>query len=525
MRGWRMKFMKTSGVDAVLSALTGDSASVNGGKGPVGDSAAFNAAFDAAARNAGENDHLKSDSSRSSLQPSSSVHDDQQGGNALPNNGKELPNTEEANTAEVVSGEALAVTSTPVNALAPSSFMKAALDSAAAVVKPEASAGTPSQLSTPVKAQQTLTPGTHTVVSPGPDSLTGQSAWSAPVPTSVNTPGDAQVRPVLPATPTVAVGSPIATVSAGSATTEAPRAPSDALPVTDASPRSFGQELVAATNKAAPSSSDIAASHNSPALPRTGPLTSGSGGRQGTLGASSDSASAGNAAVSTALNATEFSTTSGAGSAKALQSDAFDVALESSQARTNGSREGIPVNAEVAPRVAEAPANSVAGLNPTTRTSELTPANVATQVTDFKATPNAADFPQEVVARVRMIQGQGGTEARLNLHPAELGRLQIAITSEGDATRVAFVVDNAQAKEALEQAMPRLREFLQQAGLQLAEGSVSQQGQQDSAEFAQNEARSGDTPGGDSEGPDNDGVFTDTPSQPSDPNRIFDAYA
>lgn len=485
--------MKTSGVDAVLSALTGDSASVNGGKGPVGDSTAFNAAFDAAARNAGENDHLKSDSSRPSLQPSSSVHNDQQGGNALPNNGKELPNTEEANTAEVVTGEALAVTSTPVNALAPSPFMKAALDSAAAVIKPEASAGTPSQLSTPVKTQQTLSPGTHTV----------------------------------------AAESPMATLSAGSAKTEAPRAPSNMPPVTDASPRSFDQDLVSATNRAAPSSSDIAASHNSPALPRTGPLTSGSGGLQGTLGASSDSASAGNAAVSTAPNATvstapnatEFSTTVGAGSAKALQSDAFDVAVESSQTRTNGSREGIPVNAEVAPRVAEALANSVAGLNPTTRTSELTPANVATQVTDFKASPNAADFPQEVVARVRMIQGQGGTEARLNLHPAELGRLQIAITSEGDATRVAFVVDNAQAKEALEQAMPRLREFLQQAGLQLAEGSVSQQGQQDSAEFAQNEARSGDTPGGNSEGPDNDEVFTNTSGQPSDPNRIFDAYA
>ena len=49
--------MKTSGVEPILSALTGDSASVNGGKGPVGDSAAFNAAFDAAARSAEKNDN------------------------------------------------------------------------------------------------------------------------------------------------------------------------------------------------------------------------------------------------------------------------------------------------------------------------------------------------------------------------------------------------------------------------------------------------------------------------------------
>ena len=239
---------------------------------------------------------------------------------------------------------------------------------------------------------------------------------------------------------------------------------------------------------------------------------------QRTLGAKSDS--------QTRSVATANKTASGSESMRALPGEAFDIALDASQARTNGSREGgIAVNAEVAPRAAEAPVTSLAGLNPTTRSAELTAANAATQVADFKASPNAADFPQEVLARVRMIQGQGGTEARLNLHPAELGRLQIAITSDGDATRVAFVVDNAQAKEALEQAMPRLREFLQQAGLQLAEGSVSQQGQQGSAGFAQNEARSGDTRSGSSEGSDDEGVMTNTSDQPSDPNRIFDAYA
>ena len=245
---------------------------------------------------------------------------------------------------------------------------------------------------------------------------------------------------------------------------------------------------------------------------------SGDSAIQRTLGAKSDS--------QTRSVATANKTASGSESMRALPGEAFDIALDASQARTNGSREGgIAVNAEVAPRAAEAPVTSLAGLNPTTRSAELTAANAATQVADFKASPNAADFPQEVLARVRMIQGQGGTEARLNLHPAELGRLQIAITSDGDATRVAFVVDNAQAKEALEQAMPRLREFLQQAGLQLAEGSVSQQGQQGSAGFAQNEARSGEARSGGSEGSDDEGVLTNTSDQPSDPNRIFDAYA
>ena len=581
--------MKTSGVEPILSALTGDSASVNGGKGPVGDSAAFNAAFDAAARSAEKNDNLKSDSNPSPLHGSSAIHDSEPGGNALPNNGKELPNTEGTSTDESVIAEGLAENSAPTNALAPSPFMKAALDNAAAVITPEARAGTASQLSTSVN---------H----------------------SVNT----QLTPGSSAAATVAAGQSMTTLGEGSDAAEAPRVPSNAPPMTGAvsvAPKVFDQELMAASTRAEGSSSDLTTGQNSPVMPRSAalassgatvteqlatpantgdigstlgaaarspsPKVSGTPVQKGDLGVSdngviqrtldvkSDSQTrslitanktasgsepmkalpgealprvsgtpvqkgdlgvSGDSAIQRTLGAksdsqtrsvaTANKTASGSESMRALPGEAFDIALDASQARTNGSREGgIAVNAEVAPRAAEAPVTSLAGLNPTTRSAELTAANAATQVADFKASPNAADFPQEVLARVRMIQGQGGTEARLNLHPAELGRLQIAITSDGDATRVAFVVDNAQAKEALEQAMPRLREFLQQAGLQLAEGSVSQQGQQGSAGFAQNEARSGEARSGSSEGSDDEGVMTNTSDQPSDPNRIFDAYA
>ena len=559
--------MKTSGVEPVLSALTGDSASVNGGKGPVGDSAAFNAAFDAAARSAEKNDNLKSDSNPSPLHGSSAIHDSEQGGNALPNNGKGLPNTEGTSTAESVIAEGLAENSAPTNALAPSPFMKAALDNAAAVITPEAPAGTPSQLSTSVKSQPMSAPATHTGLSPGTDSVVGHNSQSTPVPTSLTYAIDAQLRPGSSAAATIAAGPSMTTLGEGSAAAEAPRVPSNAPPMTGAvsvAPKVFDQELMAASTRAEGSSSDLTTGQNSPVMPRSAALASSgatvteqlatpanTGDIGSTLGAAARSPSpkvsgtpvqkgdlgvSDNGVIQRTLDvksdsqtrsvATANKTASGSESMRALPGEAFDIALDASQARTNGSREGgIAVSSEVAPRAAEAPVTSLAGLNPTTRSAELTAANAATQVADFKASPNAADFPQEVLARVRMIQGQGGTEARLNLHPAELGRLQIAITSDGDATRVAFVVDNAQAKEALEQAMPRLREFLQQAGLQLAEGSVSQQGQQGSAGFAQNEARSGEARSGSSEGSDDEGVLTNTSDQPSDPNRIFDAYA
>lgn len=145
-----------------------------------------------------------------------------------------------------------------------------------------------------------------------------------------------------------------------------------------------------------------------------------------------------------------------------------------------------------------------------------------TQLPDIKQAPDSPEFADEVLARVRMIQGRNGTEARLNLHPAELGRLQIAITSEGEATRVAFVVENAQAKEALEQAMPRLREFLQQAGLQLTDSSVAQQGGRDGADYG----AGGGPRGGDlGQGPDPEGEENQKAQPGADPSRIVDAYA
>jgi flagellar hook-length control protein FliK len=225
---------------------------------------------------------------------------------------------------------------------------------------------------------------------------------------------------------------------------------------------------------------------------------------------------------------TDSSTTgvSGSGNSeitRALQGESFGAALNSSLVRAKDFREASPV--ENQPRTRVADAASVAGLNPTPRSAESSTMSAVTQVPAMKAAPDAAGFPQEVLTRVRMIQGQGQTEARINLHPAELGRLQIAVTSEGDATRVAFVVDNAQAKEALEQAMPRLREFLQQAGLQLAEGSVSQQGQENSAGFAHSETRSGDAHSANAHDAEEDVVINGKSDRGSDPSRMLDAYA
>jgi flagellar hook-length control protein FliK len=189
----------------------------------------------------------------------------------------------------------------------------------------------------------------------------------------------------------------------------------------------------------------------------------------------------------------------------------------------------LPARAEIgqeaAPRSPDAGTNPTAVTNTQGRAGESLTNTPLNNLPDLKAAPDSPDFPQEILGRLRMMQGQNGTEARLNLHPAELGRLQIAISSEGEATRVAFVVDNAQAKEALEQAMPRLREFLAQAGLQLADGSVSQQGQSSDFGTGDGSDAKGNALAAGESADSGDEPDAATQGGGKDSDRIFDAYA
>ena len=92
-------------------------------------------------------------------------------------------------------------------------------------------------------------------------------------------------------------------------------------------------------------------------------------------------------------------------------------------------------------------------------------------------TPQDPEFTGELANRLQVFARNGGHEATLQLHPADLGRLQVSITTEGDQARVLFVADSAAARDAIEQSLPRLREMLAQSGLQLAHSDVSSQSQ------------------------------------------------
>ncbi len=130
-------------------------------------------------------------------------------------------------------------------------------------------------------------------------------------------------------------------------------------------------------------------------------------------------------------------------------------------------------------------------------------------------------FAGEMATHVRVLKSQSGGEVKLNLHPAELGRMSISVSTEGNETRVAFVVETSQARQAVEAALPRLRDMLENAGLSLSDSDVSEQRnpQADSGDKGPGSSR------GDSTSPDGDDVSATTVlSLTVDPDRLVDTY-
>ncbi|OOE89766.1 flagellar hook-length control protein FliK [Salinivibrio sharmensis] len=112
-------------------------------------------------------------------------------------------------------------------------------------------------------------------------------------------------------------------------------------------------------------------------------------------------------------------------------------------------------------------------------------ANAATARQDIQVAQSAqaplplGQTPSEAGAalteRINVMLSKNLKQVDIRLDPPELGRMQIKLGINNDQASVHITVANQQARDAVEQAMPRLRDMLQQQGLQLAQGSVQQQ--------------------------------------------------
>ena len=117
-------------------------------------------------------------------------------------------------------------------------------------------------------------------------------------------------------------------------------------------------------------------------------------------------------------------------------------------------------------------------LNATTQTlsatgSEKTPPQVTETLQMTRP-----DLSVNMKERMMLMMKNGVQTADIRLDPAELGQMQVKMSVENDVTSVSFIVQNSQAKELLEKALPQLKEMLAEQGVEMGESSVSQQDKQ-----------------------------------------------
>ena len=110
----------------------------------------------------------------------------------------------------------------------------------------------------------------------------------------------------------------------------------------------------------------------------------------------------------------------------------------------------------------------------------------------------ARGWDAEVGQKVVWMVNRSESRAELTLTPPQMGKVDVTLTMNGEQTNASFVAASPAAREALEQALPRLREILADAGITLGQASVNAEsprnGREQETVEARGETRRGEAP-------------------------------
>lgn len=128
---------------------------------------------------------------------------------------------------------------------------------------------------------------------------------------------------------------------------------------------------------------------------------------------------------------------------------------------------------------AVASAASLAGVWAATATApNATGGAAAPAQAHLDAAPGSPTFAQQLGAQLTTFVLDGVQHARLHLNPAEMGPVSVQIQLDGQTAVVHLGAEQAQTRQALEQALPQLASQLSEAGLTLTGGGVFEHAQQ-----------------------------------------------
>jgi len=164
----------------------------------------------------------------------------------------------------------------------------------------------------------------------------------------------------------------------------------------------------------------------------------------------------------------------GAGQASAASNEVLRVAtagdaLLAQRGETSGPTGGLEMAGQDA-------ANTMTGAMGGGTAGAMTSASATPAQASLPAPVTSPAWPQQLGQQLVRLS-QNGVEQRveLQLHPAELGPLTVSLKVGDQGAQAQFLSAHAPVRQALEQAIPQLREALAEQGISLGETSVGEQ--------------------------------------------------
>jgi len=117
---------------------------------------------------------------------------------------------------------------------------------------------------------------------------------------------------------------------------------------------------------------------------------------------------------------------------------------------------------------------------------QVPPARAAEQAVRIEAAVGTRQWDGEFANRVTWMVGRQEQRAALVLNPPQLGRIEVSLSVSGDQATAIFTSASATVRDAIENALPRLRETLQESGINLGQTQVGAESRQQSPTHDEN---------------------------------------
>lgn len=129
-------------------------------------------------------------------------------------------------------------------------------------------------------------------------------------------------------------------------------------------------------------------------------------------------------------------------------------------------------------------------INKITATTVQTQKNIIAMNTETIAIYRK-DFTDAVKDKVMVMINQRIQQVEIQLDPPEMGNIHVRVNLQNEQAAVQFIVQNQQAKDALEQNMAKLRDMLAESGVDVGEANIEQRqaNDQENNNFEQQDGR------------------------------------